>query len=762
MSRTYRVTLFLILFFLGFFLMHAQVKKQPLKVVLSEIEKQYDVSFSYADTTIKDIYLVIDFKTLTLNEVLKTLTNKTTLRFNQLNAKYITIRKKKTTSNFVFEVLDEVVVNNYLTSGITKNNAGSITIKPNKFGILPGLIAPDILQTIQALPGVISADETVSNINIRGGTHDQNLILYDGIRVYQSGHFFGLISAFNPYLTKNVQVIKNGSEAKYGESISGIIDLKLSNEISTEKKFGIGVDLISLDGFAIVPLNAKTEVQIAARRSVTDFANTPTYNQYFKRIFQDTDLTNTNDAAISKDEDFYFYDASFKLLHNISEKDKLRFNFLTIYNTLNYQEQAIINTVNEASESNLQQQSLATGISYERIWNPNLNTTTQIYFSSYKLDATNYDILNNQRLIQENEVIDDGFKFDLNYTIHKKIKINGGIQFSEVGISNLEDVNNPLFKSAIKRVLNTYSLHSEVTLKSKDNNTLVKTGLRYNYFRKFNLHLLEPRFHLSQRFYNYFKAEVSAEMKSQSTSQIIDLQSDFLGIEKRRWVLANNSTIPVLKSKQASIGFSFNKNKLLISTEAYIKKVVGITTRSQGFQNQYQNQFVNATGSYTIKGIDVLINKRLKHFSTWLSYSYSNNTYSFNELNSGVSFPNNFDIRHVVNFAGTYELNKLKVALGLNWHSGKPYTKVSDLQSENIAFENPNSSRLNNYLKLDFSTSFHFKLGKNKANLGVSVWNVLDTKNIINTYYTNTNNTISKIENQSLGITPNINFRVLF
>ena len=99
--------------------------------------------------------------------------------------------------------MPEVIISNYLTSGILKDNTGATIIKPKSFGILPGLIEPDVLQTIQALPGILSVDETISNINVRGGTNDQNLLLWDGIKMYQSGHFFGLISAFNPYFTEH-------------------------------------------------------------------------------------------------------------------------------------------------------------------------------------------------------------------------------------------------------------------------------------------------------------------------------------------------------------------------------------------------------------------------------------------------------------------------------------------------------------------------------------------------------------------------------
>jgi hypothetical protein len=83
------------------------------------------------------------------------------------------------------------MINVYLTPGLQKYIDGS-TVLNKKFGILPGLVDPDV-QSIQALPGVESTNESI-NINVRGGTNDQNLMLWDNIKMYHSGHFFGLIS----------------------------------------------------------------------------------------------------------------------------------------------------------------------------------------------------------------------------------------------------------------------------------------------------------------------------------------------------------------------------------------------------------------------------------------------------------------------------------------------------------------------------------------------------------------------------------------
>lgn len=765
--------LFYFLFFLNFTYLNAQdvqKEKQDLASILTFLEDLYEVRFSYADEVVKTIKLKLPERDLTLTDILNFISAETNLNFQLLDNRFIVITEKNsdsTNNDFDTQRLEEVVVVNYLTTGLNQLNDGTTRIKPETFGILPGLIEPDVLQTIQALPGILSIDETVSNINVRGGTHDQNLILWDGIKMYQSGHFFGLISAFNPYTTTSVNVSKNGTSAKYGEGLSSVIDMRLSNTIGNEFKAGGGFNLINGDVYAKIPTSKNTEIQLSARRSLTDLILTPTYDQYFKRVFEDSDFNQKSETTITNNEKFSFYDFTVKFLYDITSKDRLQLNFLSVNNSLDYEERSTINDRSEALNSSLLQENLATGLTYIRDWSDKLQTTVLLYLSNYDLDATNFDIINDQRLIQENEVYDGSLRLDINYSLNQNLKINTGYQFTEVGISNLEDVNNPEFRSYIKEVVRSNSGYVESDFLSNNGNTRLKLGTRINYFDKFNKILVEPRLSFSQRFLNNFRFEVLGEFKSQTTSQIIDLQNDFLGIEKRRWVLSNDSNVPVLKSKQASVGLHYNKNKFLLSAEGYIKKVDGITSRSQGFQNQFQ--FVNDIGSYEIKGVDVLINKQFQNlFSTWLSYSFSKNDYTFNNLNSGISFPNNANITHAITFGGVYTQNKLKLAIGFNWHSGRPFTDYIDVNdsaaAREINYESPNSSNLGDYMRADCSATYAFNISDGlQAHLGASVWNVLDKKNVINIYHTlDDDNNINTIENQSLGITPNLSFRIDF
>jgi len=669
--------------------------------------------------------------------------------------------------------LDQVVIQTYLVQGISKKTDGSITLNTDNFGLLPGQVENDVLQISQALPGVESADETISNINIRGGTHDENLLLWDDIKMYQSGHFFGLISAFNPDLTKQVSIYKNGTPPRFGESVSGVIDMRSKNTVTEDFSGGVGLNLINGSVFADIPLSEKASLQVSGRHPLS-FLETPVYNTYSERIFQDTEITNIenpeNETEITADEDFSFYDFSTKLLWDVSEKNAIRVNFLTIDNSLDFTES--ISESNSSKTSELQQRSLVGGVSWNLNWSERFETTALVYGSYYLLNATNKDLFTTQQQFQENEVLEDGAKIDSRFTISEKIKLQSGYQFSEIGIANTQDVNIPRFRIYSKEVLRTHSVFSNITYTPNQQMTVINAGARISYFEKFDKLLVEPRLSILQKLGNGFSVETMGEFKSQITTQRIDFESDFLGVEKRRWVLANNDDVPILESKQASLGFGYNKNNWLITLEGFYKEVSGITTSNQGFQNQFQ--FVRATGNYTANGLEFVFNKKARHFSTWVSYLFMQNDYTFDTLIPS-EFPNNIGIRHSATVASSYSLNKFKLALGINWHNGKPYTipipgeEIIEVNGQDsIQFDTPNNERLPDYFRTDFSAEYLWGISKNAdVKINVAVLNLFSMENTLNIRYAldtdeDGESRINQVEEISLGLTPNISVQVLF
>ena len=662
-----------------------------------------------------------------------------------------------------FQSLPEVILFNYITKGISKISNSSFEIDFSKFDILPGMIDTDVLQSVQAFPGINSSNETVSNINIRGGTHDQNLILWDNIKMYQSGHFFGLISMYNPQITQKVSLLKNGTDVTLTDGVSGTISMATQQNLNSEFKGSLGANFIDVNGFIDVPISEKSSLQIAARKSINDFVKTPTYSKFFERISQNTEVENNSNNIINSDEDFDFYDTSFRLLYQISDNDKLRVNFINVSNELIFNENAVVNGIEQSRESNVAQNSIAAGIHYHRKWNDNLQTALEIFETDYTLKARNANILESQRFLQENIVSETSAKLISDYKLNHKFNLKSGYHFVETKVTNLDDVDNPLFRLLVSEVVRTHALFSQLDYKSPNRKTNFNAGIRLNYIDKFAKFLIEPRFSFSQKFLKDFTLEVVGEQKHQNTSQVINFQNDFLGIEKRRWQLSNNKDIPIIKSTQLSLGLDYSKNGWLISAEGYFKTVDGITTQSQGFQNAYE--FVKTDGRYDVIGLDVLIRKQLNKFNTWLSYGFMDNRYQFNSLPE-KEFPNNFDITHAMTFGTSYAINDFKMSVGLNWHSGKPITLPitgNELNGNSINFRSSNSNNLKDYFRVDVSALYDFKLGKTTtAKAGFSIWNLLDRKNEVNRFFRPDLDDVMGISQTSLGFTPNAVFRVFF
>lgn len=662
--------------------------------------------------------------------------------------------------------LNEVITTVYLAKGISKKLDGSFEFKPKKFGLLPGLTEPDVFQTMLQLPGVMSDDETISNINVRGGTHDQNLFLWNGIRLFQTGHFYGLISVLNPNLAQKVNINKNGSSAFLGEGVSSTVNITTNSDI-TKNTSSIGVNMINVDFNTAIKTSKKSSLELSGRRSLTDLWTSPTYKSYLNRVFQNTVVTTLSDNANIKyetDENFYFYDATLKFHQKIKEKTNLIFNFITISNLLDLNQSKFENNTTIRRESLLNQQTLAGSLDFNTIWNDKNSSQIIAYGSFYKVDSENQAIEGNQIFNQENTILDTNISLRNNHTLNKKFTFKNGYQFNEIGIRNFDKVNSPLFSKSIKDILHIHALIAEMNYVSTNTKLNATLGFRQNYISQLQEFISEPRLQLNYEFSNHFQVEVLGEIKSQNSSQIVDLQQDFLGIEKRRWTLANNNDVPIIKSNQASVGFTFKKKNWLITLDNFYKKVTGVSSRSQSFQNQLEAIKIN--GEYRVFGSELLIQKQISNLIAWVTYAYTDNDYTFVDFTPST-FPNNFENQHQVNTGIIYDYKHLKVALGARWFTGKPTTLPlnNTIVNNQIVYAEPNSSRLDDYFQLNFSAGYTIELSKNsKLQMGASVQNLLDAKNTINQYFRINQNTstIEKVNTYALERTPNAYLRFYF
>jgi len=669
-------------------------------------------------------------------------------------------------------VLPEIITERYLTTGISKKNDGSFVIRPRRFGILPGLIEPDVLQTMQQLPGVNSIDETISNINVRGGTHDQNLFMWNGIRLFQTGHFFGLISALNPNLANEIRISKNGTSAFYGESVSSAVDISSRSKDIEYGVFIIGSNMINAEVYTKIKASEKANFELSARRSFTDVIDLPTYSNYSDRIFQNTvvtQLSQNDDVNYKSDKEFFFYDFTAQYHQKIADMHDLYVDLLGIENNLDFTEGTVTQTNVVTRYNNLRQQTYGGSVALRSVWDSKTSTDITFYRSFYDVVAKNESIEASEATLQKNKIRDMGMSLYGNTALSKRFRAYGGYQYNMLSIENYDAVNTPYFPRNTTESINTQALIGELEYTSKNGKLFAKPGLRINYIDEPATIYIEPRFQFNYKLTRTLQLEILGEKKSQTISQVVELQDDFLGIEKRRWVIADEKNkIPIQKSLQASVGATFKDKGWLVSIDNFYKKVTGITTTGQAFQNQLET--IEATGDYTVIGSEFLIQKQFRGIYGWLSYTWNKNDYTFNGLESiPATFPSNFEINHTVNSAVIYEWRNLKVALGSKWYTGRPVTtplyttpEFTGANTAEIAYESPNSENLNTFFQVNFSASKQWDISKRvRLQMGLSVMNIFNTKNIINRYYRlNSSNNIEVVDTYSISRTPNVTIKL--
>ncbi len=778
-----------VLIFLVSFYITAQEKVSvqysgtPLSQVFNDIEKKFNIKLSFNSEVVEEQFITFQMEEVTLDEIFLAIENQVNITFRKESDRYYVIKRLPPSDLTSTHLLQEVVIREYLTSGISKENEDtSILVSPQRLGILPGLTEPDVLQSIQLLPGVQSPTETAAGVYIRGGTPDQNLVLWDGIKMYHSGHFFGTISAFNPYITEDIKLYKSGTKARYGNRISGVIDITSDSKIPEKIKGGLGSNMTHADAYLIAPIGESTAVMVSARRSINDLFNTETYKNLAKRVFQDTKISEGNkifedDEVINTKDLFYFTDFTVKAVTKPNDNNEITISSLYTKNKLDYG--FLIEEYDEASQDKLDIENQGFSMKWNHDYSESLSHAASFYYSKFDLNYIGSNSIPDEftdQLTKDNKIDDFGISYDLDWDINESTALDFGYQFSSTRVKYtlaFEDSESPednFDQSNVERN-NIQALYADYQFRIKDK-WFFSLGMRANYFSVLDKFFAEPRFQFETKLNSEFKYKISGESLHQAVSQVVEFNTKDFGLENQIWVISDDSAIPILKSMQLTTGFVFEKNGWDIDLEGYYKSVNGLTSFTLGFENL--DDFFSV-GKSNILGLELLIKKKIKNYRTWLSYSFLNNDFKFNTINNGNTFPGNADITNQLTWSHTYEWKGFDFSLGWNWRTGIPYTKATGLidtpNGTVINFEETNGDRLPNYHRLDVSATYKFNLSNDHkwgGKLGFSLLNIYNQKNVLSRTYEKRQGTVEvgevlrEINKNSLGLTPNFVFRVEF
>jgi hypothetical protein len=667
-----------------------------------------------------------------------------------------------------------------------------LKITPAKLATLPNIGEKDVIRSFQLLPGVSCANESSSNLYVRGGTPDQNLILYDGFTVYQVDHLYGFFSAFNSNAIKDVQLYKGGFEAKYGGRLSSVTEI--TGKDGNSKGFTLGgeISLLSFNLYTEIPIGKRFTSLITFRRSYQGLL----YDKIFKEFNKTSEVRQVSfsgggpmggSSSMDQKVTSYFYDINAKLTYKPSKRDILS---LSIYNG----EDNLDNSMNISggggmggfnfSMSNTdvtKYGNIGTGFRWTRNWSERLSGTTLLSYSNYFSNRNRDDNgshsggANGQGSInsgvrEKNNLIDLSLKNDYRYTLNDNNQFGYGLYATKYLISynfGESDSVSDIMKNQGGGMVGVYFQDKLKTCKSK---LTIIPGLRLNWFSPTGRFYPEPRLSITYSLNTKIKLNAETGRYCQFANRVV--REDFLSGSRDFWILSDNHLIPVSSAWHYVAGISYETKNFLASVEGYLKTINGVTEYSLRFQpvqgvSSYSENFFNGTG--IAQGLDFLLQKKYGNLTGWICYTLGEAKEKIPEYQKDY-FPAEQDVTHEFKVVGMYDLKQWSFSATWMYTTGRPYTAPDGIytvkllngsEQTYINFGAKNCSRLPAYQRLDLGVTYRFKNAETNfewGSLGLSIFNVYDHKNIWYKEYSIIDGTVLETNKLFLGFTPNITY----
>ncbi|WP_186756481.1 TonB-dependent receptor [Echinicola salinicaeni] len=561
--------------------------------------------------------------------------------------------------------LDEVVVSAEVDQIQETTRMGSINVPVRQIKELPALMGEvDVLKALQLMPGVQSGTEGASGLYVRGGGPDQNLILLDGVPVYNASHLFGFFSVFNADALNNVEVIKGGFPSRYGGRLSSVVDVTM-REGNMEKVKGEGsIGLISSKVTVEGPLEKeKSSFLVSARRTYLDLLARPLI------------IASSNGK---ENPGYYFYDLNGKVNRKINDKNRLYFSVYGGKDKAYYKYSGSTYSGTQEShedEFGLKWGNLISALRWNNIINKRLFSNYTFTFSRYNFDLFSFyreDVSGNNETnsltYSENYfsgIRDWAFKADYDYVPNPDhyIRFGGNMTFHKFspGVYVTKDNNDPATIEGTTALNSTeYAIYAEDDI-NFSGKLKANLGLHYSGFitGKKNYQSLQPR--IAARY--LVNPSTSIKASFVTMRQYIHLLTNAgLGLPTDLWVPSTENIRPQ-EAMQFGLGAVKNINGFELSIEAYYKNMDGLIAYKDGstYLNVDQDwQEKVAVGEGRSYGLELLIQKKIGRISGWLGYTLSKSERRMDEINFGEWFPYKYDRRHDVSLAITHEWNDNK------------------------------------------------------------------------------------------------------
>lgn len=670
--------------------------------------------------------------------------------------------------------LQEVIVIAQQEEQMMKASTGisQIGISPVQVATLPSFGEKDIFRSLQLLPGVSGTNESSSGLYVRGGTPDQNLVLFDGFTVYHVDHLFGFFSAFNAKAIKDVQLHKGGFDAKFGGRISSVVELTGKDGNSEQFNAGAGISLLSYNGFVEAPFaKQKGTFLLAARRSFQ--------SKFYSNLFDS--FTESNNTVANNlpsggrrffgqqeiQPNSYFYDLNSKLVFRPSKMDVFALSFYNgqdnLDNSRNFDNSSFGGVFGRPNNNgdftfNSQNTDLTKWGNYggsakwSRRWTESLYSNSNLSFSNYYSERDRNDqttitrsdssFVRSNGAYEYNDLKDFTFKLDNEWKLHPNHQLEFGVQstFNDIKYQYTQNDTTSVLNKLDKGWTNAFYVQDKFTISDK---LLLRGGIRTTLYGVNNQIYLEPRLSFSYFLSDLIKIKGAWGLYNQFATRIV--REDIQQGSRDFWLLADGQNVPVSSAQHFILGAAYESKDYLFDVEGYYKNLDGLSEYTSRFVPtgfgpgrglNYEEFFYQGTGK--AKGVEFLLQKKTGLLTGWVGYTLSQVKYDFDAFGDQPFFANQ-DQTHELKMVASYKLNRLTLSSTFIYGTGKPYTAPTGYYELGLLDGNTadffevsakNALRLPDYHRFDLAATFNFMLGPTKADAGISLFNIYNRKNV--------------------------------
>ncbi|MBT8204683.1 MAG: TonB-dependent receptor [Eudoraea sp.] len=683
------------------------------------------------------------------------------------------------------QVLEEVVVAANAEQNVVAAVTGGQQIDSEESKSIPIVLGErDILQVAKALPGISSAGEGATGLNVRGGKTDQNLILLDDAVIYNPSHFFGIFQALNPFTTEGVDIYKGSIPVEHGGRLSSVLDIRSKNG---------SVDDVKAEG-SIGPVTANLALELPVKKDTSSLVigGRGAYADWILRSLDEESLNNSEAS---------FYDGIVKYHQRFGDNSELR---ATGYFSRD--------KFSITSDSLFQYSNALASVRWDHSWNANTQGALIMSYSDYRF-GVDFEGESNQNFDLDYEINETQLKYKLNTRLNEKHTLSYGIatKLYSVNPGSIAPLNSGSdidpFEIDREKALEGALFLGDLFRVSK--NWLLDIGGRYTFYAALgpgnqNQYAAGQPKSASTRVEttNYDSGEFietygGPELRF-SARYLIDNSFSIKGSFNTAYqfihTLTNNTTAsPIDTWKlsdlniepqtgwQASLGFykNLDENNIEISLEGYYKQMDNVLDFKTGadllLNETIETEVLQGDGK--AYGIEFLIKKNRGDLNGWLAYTYSRSFYRFDSafpeerVNDGDYFPSNFDKPHDVSLILNYKFTRrYSASMNFVYQTGRPVTyPVGTFRFNNadfVVFSDRNEFRIPDYYRLDLGINIEGNHRKNKLAHSfwtISVYNVLGRNNPYSVFFVTDQGEVKALQSSIFSIpVPSITYNFKF